>query len=228
MSGNAVNGFGYFGKVPARGDFIQSHLPSDLVASWSEWLQAVIAVSREQQGERWLDCYLTSPIWHFALSAGVCGESAIAGTLMPSVDQVGRHFYFTMAKPINQVPVDVWQQREWSELSEEKVLKLLDDDTDVVRWAESVAELDWLDGIKAANPLLNHAKQSEQLVLQSEQAISAEHMLHQQLRKRLDRYCIWWTNGSELVPECSLVSESLPLVSQFSAMLDGQWEQWGW
>ncbi|MDO6764933.1 type VI secretion system-associated protein TagF [Agarivorans sp. 1_MG-2023] len=228
MPSNAINGFGYFGKVPARGDFIQSHLPSDFVAGWSEWLQAVIAVSREQLGEQWLDRYLTSPIWHFALSPGVCGESAMAGTLMPSVDQVGRHFYFTMAKPISQPPVNAWQQREWSELSEQKVLKLLDDDTDVVRWAESVADVDWLDAIKPANRLVNHAKQSQQLVLESEQFISPEHLLHQQLRKRLERYCIWWTAGSEFVPECSLVTESLPLVSQFSAMLDGQWEQWGW
>jgi len=227
MSSNAIEGFGYFGKVPARGDFIQSHLPSDFINGWSEWLQAITAVSREQLGERWLECYLTSPIWHFALSAGVCGESAIAGTLMPSVDQVGRHFYFTMAKPIKQLPVDVWQQRQWSELSEQKVLKLLDDDTDVTRWAESLTELDWLSELKTTKPLFNHARLSEQLVLESEQSMTSEHLLHYQLKQRLDRYCIWWTKGSDLVPECSLVSNSLPLVSQFSAMLDGQWEQWG-
>ncbi|WP_432464168.1 type VI secretion system-associated protein TagF [Agarivorans sp. QJM3NY_33] len=228
MSSQPISGFGYFGKVPARGDFIQGHLPNDFVSAWREWLQAVTAVSREQLGEQWLDRYLTSPIWHFALSAGVSGESAMGGTLMPSVDQVGRHFYFTMAKPVNVQPVSLWQQREWSEHSEQKVLKLLDDDTDVQRWAESIRQLDWLESIAVANPVLNGAKDSQQLVLESEQVINSENLLHLQLRQSLGRYCIWWTHGSEHVPECTLVTESLPLVSQFSAMLDGQWEHWGW
>ncbi|GAL04531.1 protein phosphatase ImpM [Photobacterium aphoticum] len=61
--------------------------------SWSEWQQAILSVSREQLGEEWADCYLTSPVWHFALSPGACGKQGMVGTLMPSIDQVGRHFF---------------------------------------------------------------------------------------------------------------------------------------
>ncbi|WP_432464167.1 TagF domain-containing protein [Agarivorans sp. QJM3NY_33] len=38
MSSQPISGFGYFGKVPARGDFIQGHLPNDFVSAWRECL----------------------------------------------------------------------------------------------------------------------------------------------------------------------------------------------
>lgn len=231
MSGQPVNGFGYYGKVPARGDFIQANLPPDFITSWNEWLQAVTAVSREQQDERWLELYLTSPIWHFVLPSHVCGESAMVGTLMPSVDQVGRHFYFTIAKAVSSnQPIIYWQEKDWSVQAEEKILKVLDDDTDVVKWAEGLASVDWLSEIKAPSALNNHGQQSQQLVLTSPEPepLSEVQLLHHQLRRNFDRYCVWWTAGSDHVPETTLVTDGLPLVSQFSAMLDGQWEQWGW
>lgn len=228
MSGTPVNGFGYFGKVPARGDFIQGNLPADFCASWSEWLQAVLAVSREQLGEAWLDCYLTSPIWHFALSGDVCGETGMVGTLMPSVDQVGRHFHFTIARPVREAPVCFWQHRDWSTHAEETVLQVLDDDTDMLRWAESVETVDWFKDLVAEKRVLNEARQPSQMILHADQPLAAVDLLHQQLRARSDRYALWWTAGSDRVGECCLVTEGMPLVSQFAAMLDGQWDQWGW
>ena len=51
-------------------------------------------------GEEWLPIYLTSPIWRFVLSAGLCGGEVVAGVLMPSVDRVGRYFPFTLAVPL--------------------------------------------------------------------------------------------------------------------------------
>src|SRR5436190_512470 len=60
---------GFFGKVMTHGDFVS----------------------------RWLDTYLTSPIWRFVLAPGVCDNRAWAGVLMPSVDRVGRHFPLTIA-----------------------------------------------------------------------------------------------------------------------------------
>src|SRR6185295_11716490 len=56
-----------------------------------------IAASRRELGERWLDLFLKSPMWRFALAPGVCGESAWAGLLVPSVDKVGRYFPLTFA-----------------------------------------------------------------------------------------------------------------------------------
>src|SRR5690606_26159735 len=39
---------------------------------------------------------------------------------------------------------------------------------------------------------------------------------------------IWWTQGSELIAPCVLVSMDLPAPSAFVAMLDGRWADRGW
>ena len=88
---------GWYGKIPALGDFASRRLKPEFVAGWDSWLQHSIASSRATLGERWLDCYLTSPIWRFALLPGAFDASAWAGLLMASVDKVGRHFPLTLA-----------------------------------------------------------------------------------------------------------------------------------
>ena len=97
MSGHPVSAPGYFGKVVTHGDFVTRRLPADFVAGWDRWLQAGLLHSRQQLGPAWLAAYLNSPVWHFALAAGLCGTSAVAGVLIPSVDRVGRYFPLTVA-----------------------------------------------------------------------------------------------------------------------------------
>jgi len=93
-------GAGFFGKVPSHGDFVSRRLPAGFVAPWDAWLQAGLAESRVRLGERWLPLYLNSPVWRFALGAGVCGPQAWGGVVMPSVDRVGRYFPLTLAHVI--------------------------------------------------------------------------------------------------------------------------------
>jgi len=88
---------GWYGKIPSLGDFASRRLPQQFVTTWDAWLQHAMAASRADLGSRWLDAYLLSPIWRFALLPGVIGPTAWAGLLMPSVDKVGRHFPLTLA-----------------------------------------------------------------------------------------------------------------------------------
>ena len=221
--------FGYFGKVPTRGDFLQEQLPGAFVDSWSEWQQAILSVSREQLGEEWADCYLTSPVWHFALSPGACGKQGMVGTLMPSIDQVGRHFFLTLAAEIHAPPVMYWHQRRWCNDTEEHIFKVLDDDNDIQIWGEAVKQATWLPEVSTDLPLIQQgAEQSQQWVLLSDDEMQANHLLHVTYREQFDRYCIWWTAGSARLPGCMLVTNGLPLVSQFAAMMDGNWSKWGW
>jgi type VI secretion system protein ImpM len=92
---------GFFGKLPTHGDFVHRELPEVFVNRWDAWLQDVISASRERLGQRWLDAYLTSPIWRFVLDRDVVDGMAWAGILMPSVDRVGRYFPFTVATRID-------------------------------------------------------------------------------------------------------------------------------
>jgi type VI secretion system protein ImpM len=107
---------GWYGKLPCLGDFATRRLPSDFIECWDAWLQRSIATSRQQLGERWLDVFLTSPMWRFALAPGVCGAEACGGLLLPSVDKVGRYFPLTLALPLidSQASVaDLFAQQEW-------------------------------------------------------------------------------------------------------------------
>jgi type VI secretion system protein ImpM len=88
---------GWFGKVPALGDFASRRLPESFVARWDPWLQLGLMASREMLGERWLEVYLNAPIRRFELAPGVVDQQAWVGILMASVDRVGRHFPLTMA-----------------------------------------------------------------------------------------------------------------------------------
>ena len=63
--------------------------------------------SREVLGERWLECFLSAPVWRFALPAGMVASAGWVGLLVPSVDRVGRYFPLTIAAPIQGDGIDV-------------------------------------------------------------------------------------------------------------------------
>ena len=87
---------GFYGKVPAFGDFLSRHMPSSFVNEWDAWLQSLIESSRLRLGQEWPDAWLEMPIWHFGLGAGIAGPGKAFGVLIPSVDRVGRHFPFSI------------------------------------------------------------------------------------------------------------------------------------
>jgi type VI secretion system protein ImpM len=88
---------GFYGKLPARGDFVRAGLPREFTDLWDAWLQSVIAGSQSLMGEPWLSAYLEAPIWRFTLPPGMCGSLAALGLMLPSVDKAGRYFPLTFA-----------------------------------------------------------------------------------------------------------------------------------
>lgn len=89
--------FGAFGKMPVLGDFFRTGLGNGFVSGWDDWMQLRMSEASETLGERWDECYMSAPIWRFSLAAGLVGEDAVIGVLMPSVDRVGRKFPLTLA-----------------------------------------------------------------------------------------------------------------------------------
>ena len=100
---------GWYGKLPALGDFASRRLPQNFIQPWDAWLQQGLAASRATLGEAWLETYLTSSIWRFVLAAECLGPGAWAGILVPSVDRVGRYFPLTIAAPFASAS----QLEEW-------------------------------------------------------------------------------------------------------------------
>jgi type VI secretion system protein ImpM len=90
-------GCGFYGKIPSEGDFVTRRLPWEFTSAWDDWLQQGMQASRETLGERWLELYLSAPIWRFQIAPGVCGPLGWRGLFFASVDRVGRYFPLTLA-----------------------------------------------------------------------------------------------------------------------------------
>lgn len=82
---------GWFGKIPASGDFAARALPQEVQRSFYEWFATGMAALERREPEEWRHAYLVTPVWHFVLNAGVWGEHALQGCLAPSLDKVGRY-----------------------------------------------------------------------------------------------------------------------------------------
>jgi type VI secretion system protein ImpM len=93
----ATGSAGFFGKLPARGDFVRDGLPGSFVGPWDDWLRLALAGSRDMLGSEWLDAWMEAPVWRFALAPGLCGTAAALGVMLPSVDRAGRYFPLTFA-----------------------------------------------------------------------------------------------------------------------------------
>ena len=89
--------FGFFGKIPSRGDFVRARLPRLLVEAWDGWLQRVMPAAERELGRRWNTAWQVAPVWRFALPAGQCGPRPLLGLWLPSVDRVGRRFPLMIA-----------------------------------------------------------------------------------------------------------------------------------
>ncbi|MBK9616671.1 MAG: type VI secretion system-associated protein TagF, partial [Uliginosibacterium sp.] len=103
---------GCYGKLPGLGDFLSRRLDPGFVAAWDRWLQAGLQDSRAHLGQQWSECYLNAPIWRFALAPGLCGERAMLGILMPSVDSVGRYFPFSILQEVTAMWPAAWAVAE--------------------------------------------------------------------------------------------------------------------
>ena len=231
---------GFFGKFPAVGDFVSRRLPRNFIDPWDQWLQAAIVSSREQLGDAWLDNYLTSPIWRFALAAEVAGPLPCSGIMMPSVDRAGRYFPFMLASflPMNSNLFHIaGTSHAWYAAAEAVALSVLDEES---------PDIDSLDSQVDALGLLTTADAGESdgaPAARGETGIKPWHvpmqsvtglvdvlpgMLQWLTEKRFGTYSLWWSAGSEQITPAMLVCEGLPPVKGYAAMLGGGWEEYGW
>ena len=226
---------GFHGKLVAKGDFITRRLPRTFLDPWDSWLQDVIGGSRARMGDAWLDAYLTSPIWRFVLSAGLCGEAAAAGVLMPSVDRVGRYFPLTIVAPLPAgadplgLPIAA---AEWFRQAEDLVRSALDDAFDFDGFDARVAALGSPPAGEPGNAPAGSAPSPGGMRLTISSADAVE-PAYRQLATRFiaatyPACSVWWTSGSEAVAATFLICEGLPPAEGFGAFLDGRWSDWGW
>jgi type VI secretion system protein ImpM len=238
-SGSEPTATGFYGKLPSLGDFITRRLPAQFVQPWDHWLRGSVAASQAQLASSWLDHYLTSPLWRFALSAGIAGQTGWVGVLMPSVDRVGRYFPLTLAAPLppGANPFRALCATDWLGRAESIALSSLADDFDLDTFDTEILAL--------GAPGLNSELQGNPPAVAEDRRVSlgawrleapspipplgaCPTVLAQALGELLFAYSLWWTSGSERVAPSLLVCQGLPAPEGFVGLLGGGWADQGW
>ena len=236
---------GFFGKLPAVGDFVRRRVDDHLVDAWDGWLQQAVARSRDALQGRWLDLYLTAPMWRFFAPAGVLDELPVAGILFPSVDRVGRYFPFTVFVRLPErssglVVAD--RCAPWFERVEDLLLAQLEDEGHAVDEIDEAlaATSEQLAALLHALPTHLGELQVESL---GESLTGCRHValgervdigatalawLGQLIDRAEPGAVFWWSSGSQSVRPSWLVTRRLPDPRAFAAMLSGDWGEWPW
>lgn len=83
----------YFGKLPARGDFLRSHARQDVIRSVDDWMSRTM--ERLSPDARWKLVYDQAPAMDFAI-VSLQRQSALVGHWVASQDASGRRFPFVL------------------------------------------------------------------------------------------------------------------------------------
>ncbi len=226
---------GFYGKLPARGDFVRRRLPSAFVAQWDHWLQEAISCSLTMLGSAWLPAYLTSPLWRFALAPGLCGDDPVVGVVMPSVDAADRHFPLTIAAilPVASAPALfslAVSAESWFQDIERAALSALDRRTDPDRLSATIDALgvpspgDVAVGIGLASLSASPGSRWLRCEMSNGNLLTQARDIYPLLLDRLARavlgtYSMWWTAGSDDVPPSLRMYSGLPSRADFASLL---------
>jgi type VI secretion system ImpM family protein len=199
MSGTA----GWFGKMPALGDFASRRLPAEWIDAWDGWLQRELVRSRVALGDDdWLALYLVAPVRRFWLAPGLLARTAWLGVLMPSVDSVGRHFPFTLAAalpPGHDDLIDALANDSWLHAADAVARQVLDPACDVQALEQAVFEM----------PALHGERRTE--------AHAGTHLAQQLGQSSRALRSAWWCEGAADVGDFVL-APTLPADAAFDAL----------
>lgn len=140
---------GWWGKLPGTGDFSGRRLCSGHQRQLGDWLQDELGAMRARHSH-WQSAYLAAPLWHFALGAGLLGDAAQLGVLMPSVDKVGRYFPLVILQALPEAGARTPGQ--WWERATATALQALAEDQGPLQLEQALAQ-HFADGQAAAAPL---------------------------------------------------------------------------
>ena len=194
-----VEEWGYFGKVPSKGDFIYSGVDPEARKVLFDWQEAVLTVSREQLCEEWVNKFLNAPIWHFAMTYALDETKSHIGTMIPSVDNSGRYFFFTLIREVETSALGYWLNKDWSKESEITILQVLEDEFDLAQWKPTFCkEYQPLD-ILGTNWANQDEAVSDHLVLKREETDELEQWVQALVDSSYLNPIYWWTEGSYCV-----------------------------
>nr|WP_244439999.1 type VI secretion system-associated protein TagF [Mesorhizobium metallidurans] len=96
---------GFYGKMPATGDFVTRRLPGDFVRVWDRWLaQHIVPLMG-------LEFWPRTTVLRFL--AGTASFGASAGIILQSADRVGRQFPLTVVAQLSEAPFQLAHAEAW-------------------------------------------------------------------------------------------------------------------
>jgi type VI secretion system protein ImpM len=218
---------GFFGKLPAKRDFVASGVSRPFLVLWEPWLGAGLATSRQMLGESWPEAYNRVPIWRFWLGAQFAREATL-GALMACVDGVGRPFPLAIVTGEDDgllPPPEIEANDAWFAAAEHALLSALAPETSFEAFAAAVAALP----APAAQPRIEEISGVEQLSegLVLVRGAAAEAALAFRAARRFGHrsafagQTFWWTVGGEGFEALALACVGMPPPAVFTDMLTG-------
>jgi type VI secretion system protein ImpM len=218
-------GFGLFGKLPQKRDFVALNVPRAVLEPFETWLQSAVAASRNELGDAWRTHYLVAPIWRFWIGGDILGVDC-AGSLVPSVDKIGRFFPLTIlycaengqsivAPPFD--PLDAWYSA-----IEQKLLSVLQENAEI--------EVDRLtkglnppeSAVTTAQPQPGKFKRG--LVWQAESGVPGDllpGLMAADYWASLKARSFWWTSGGSAGGQLIYARNALPDPFFYANMIKG-------
>jgi type VI secretion system protein ImpM len=220
---------GFYGKLPSHSDFLHRGVTDEFVNRWDAWLQEGLSRSRSDLGQAWLEVFLTSPLWRFALGSGVVGGAVWAGILLPSVDRVGRYFPLTIVAELapGVLPFELSVAGNgWFDWAEALARRTLDDElVDLERLQSELGESEAL--LAAVHPPGHSLEPVPETSPASWYPLAADgdmgrffarfaQTLAPASREALG---LWWSIGSDRMGPSVMMSRGLPTPAAFRDLL---------
>jgi type VI secretion system protein ImpM len=207
---------GFFGKLPARGDFLVRRVPAGLRENWEDWLAGLVVAAREALGTDWPDAWLTAPLWHFSLGRDLAPPLGAMGVVLASVDRVGRFFPFSV---VGAASARVGLGRDaWARSAEDLALAALDDDFDPDALDRALAGLGPPSAAAGAARAIGHWPLH---IAGDWPAPAGDAFADSALQPPGPAQSVWWCRGSERMPPAHLRCDGLPDAAASAALVTG-------
>lgn len=233
LEGTGVEAPGWYGKMAMLGDFASRRLPQEFVDACDAWLAQGVEASRLQLSERWLDVYLTGPIWRFAWAPGAVpglqGQHWWLGVMMPSVDKVGRYFPLLIARSVSSLPdtaeglsaLQAWYMHLGATaLSTLQPGATIEDFESALARVPAAVECASLAPPEAS---LLPGRVRHTVPMSASLLNWAQGLLAADLLQRFVGSSLWWPDHAEALDNSLSISQGLPAAEHFAELLEGRW-----
>jgi len=222
----------WYGKLACLGDFASRRLAQDTARLLDAWLAQGVDTSRAQLGERWLNVYLTSPLWRFAWAPGVLDASWWFGLMMPSVDNVGRYFPLVVLQARAEAPASgeaLNQLEQWYAAIARAALRTLQPGSSLEQFEAELAQVGSTSPLPLSSPAAPWAAAQwpERTRHEVEAGTSLAGCLEQlavvESLRRFRGCSLWWSLRPGAQDSSLSMAVGLPTRESFVHLLEGVW-----